>query len=286
MGEPVRRRGSQEQGFSLIEALVTLLITAVISLMMVVEFLDTGKRGYDHQLGSRVNEQTRTLLDYIAYDVRMLGAGLPLGQTGFDIGDATLGDAPLPVLLTSNATTLIMRANEKGVHSVLTSNFTPSAGSSTFNVFDASDLGIGDTVYISDMPTGGSSGLMGTVRSLSGNAVTLNLAMTYAAGASFKPGASVNRITTITYANTADGITRDGLGGLNLLQSNSSFTIEYLDAAGAALALPLTAAAVKDQLTSVRLNVTVTDEKVFSSGQPATATASQVISLRNLILMR
>jgi len=248
----------------------------------------TTRRAYDEAIIGRTNEQARLALDLIGYDLRMAGAGVPLGQGGFAPGGAGLGDAPMPILTSSTATNIVMRLNETGRVGVLTSQFTPSMTSLTFQVHSSADIAAGDMVYLSNATAGGTLGLKGTVQSVSGNSVTLETGYITSAGAVFDSGSVVHRVTQITYDSPAagTGITRDNVDSLITVVPNSTFSLTYYDAAGSAIPLPLTAAIIQNQLCSVQVSTSVVSTSKLRNGSNYTATAVDRIALRNLILSR
>ena len=267
---------------------VSLFIGSVVLLGAIKGFTTTSRLSFDQKMMERAQEQARILTDMIAFDLRMAGSGMPIGQTSFLPTDALLGDAPLPILTSATSTNLTYRLNENGQNATLTADWTPAAGSLTFSVNTAADLEAGDTIYVTNMPSGGTHGLKGVVASVTATTVTITSAYTASAGAVFKMGNLVERVTTVVLDSPADGsgITRNAELGAVKLAPNSSLTLSYLDAAGAALVLPLTAAVIQQNLTAIRVNVNVVSPKPLSSGQYYTASAQTTVALRNLIYNR
>lgn len=288
MARVTRARLSSERGESLMSFLVGTALVTVIFGAALNAFLDASHSSLDLRVKARAEEQAKTILDLMAYELRMLGSGMPLGQTGFAIGDAALGSAPLPVLLTSSSSRISFRLNETGAETVLVSDFTPGPSARTFSVASAADLDVGDTVYISDHTAGGTNGLSGVVEATSGATVTLANGFVSTSSAMFGAGSLVSRVTNVTFDSPADwsGVTRDPETGAVVLAPNSSFTVEYLDSSGAAIAIPLTSSSVADNLTSIRLTVSVRGDAELRSGGIYTATAVETIALRNLNMNR
>jgi type II secretory pathway pseudopilin PulG len=264
-------------------ALMSSLLAAAFS-----GFSDVSARTFDQEIKSRANQQARALIDLIAFDLRRLGQGMPLGQSGFAMGGAGLGDASLPVLLTSTTTQLSYRLNEKGFYTMLTANYTPSASALTFSVQSLSDIEPGDTIYISDVTQGGTSGLKGVVTSASGTSVTIGANYVASAGAVLKAGSLVERVSTVVLDSpgTSTGITRNAELGALVLAPNSSFTLAYYDSAGAAVSLPLTSSTVANNLSAIRVTVTVNGDKPLRAGGTYSASVTETISLRNLLYTR
>lgn len=280
-------RLSSEKGQSLVSLLVELVISVVVFGSIIGVFFNTSKKTMDHQLMSRAQEDATSLIDLMSFELRLIGSGMPLGQANFQIADATLGDAPLPILTSATANQLTVRYNENGSNTVTTGVFTPAAASLLFTVLSTSGFSVGDTIYLSNFPTNGTFGLKGTIQAKTANSLTINNNYVASAGASFPIGTLVSKVSTVIYNSTQTGITKSINGGTaTILAPKSSFSLQYLDKAGAALVLPLTDAAIKDNLTSLRLTVNVNGEKELSTGKIYTATVIQDITLRNLIISR
>lgn len=283
-----RGKHQSDTGSSLVELMVGMAMVASISASVIAGFISTSRASHDNRIISRVNEEARTTLDYLTYDLRMIGSGMPLGQSAFAIGGAGLGDAPLPILLDATGTHVRVRINEKGNDMVLSADFTPSAGNTTFSVLTVFDLEAGDTVYFSDHSIGGTGGLKGVVAAINGTNVTLGVGYTATPGLTFKSGTIVSRVTEVIYdsVGVATGIQRNAELGAVTLQPRSTFSLEYLDTAGAVVPLPLTDAAVATNLSRIRVTVTVQSDNQLSTGGTYTATATQTVALRNLLLGR
>ena len=265
---------------------VLMVLAAVLS-----SFLSTSRQARDNQIISRVNETARTLLDFIAFDVRMAGSGMPLGQSAFSLTDGSLGDTPLPILLTSDTENIQLRLNERGFDSVLSADYLPGPTNLTFSAFVTTDLENGDVIYLSDRPEGGNNGLQAVVTGLGSNSVTIRSDYATAPGSLFRAGSTLNRVSTVTYRSPSNwsGVTRqssdDGVGSV-VLNPNTRFTVSYQDASGSTLPLPLTAAVVADNLSSLLLTVRARADRPLTSGVIYEAAASAQVSIRNLILSR
>jgi hypothetical protein len=285
---PICLDTERQAGVTIIELLVTVLLMSIVMLGVVGTVTWTSRQSIDHEIIARVNEQARAILDYMAYDMRMLGSGMPLGQTGFPIGGTGLGDAPLPLLTTSDDDQIELRLNERGSDTVLTANYTPSAANLTLSVLSASDFEAGDMLYVSDHTQGGTSGMQGTVAQVGNDWITLENTYVATAGATFKSGSTVSRVSTITYESPADGsgVTRDTGEGPVALEPNSTFNLDYLDATGTEITPPLTAAAIAANLYTIRVTVSVQASQPLYDGTTYSTEAVQEIGLRNLILSR
>lgn len=282
------RRLAAQAGETMLSLLVSLALIGVIFAAALNSFLDASQSSMDLQIRARAEEQAKTILDLMAFDIRMTGAGMPLGQSGFAIGGSGLGAAPLPILLTSTATNIALRLNESGSNTILSANYTPSSSSLTFSVASASDFESGDTLYISNMTVGGAAGLQGTVTGTTGTTITINNAYVASASTTFSSGSTVDRVTNVTFDSPNDwrGITRNAELGAVRLAPNSTFSASYRDASGTAIALPLTNTTVSANLASIQLTVSVRGDKTLRDGTIYTATAQETIALRNLNMNR
>jgi prepilin-type N-terminal cleavage/methylation domain-containing protein len=277
-----------QAGFTLIELLVSLLLVAIVLVAASSSFFETTRRSLDDQTILRTQEAARTALDFMAYDLRMAGSGMPLGQASFTIADAALGDAPLAILTTAASDSIQVRINETGKTTVLMSDYTPSSTDLSFAVHDAGDLSVGDAIYISDMPRGGAEGFRGIIDAIMGDTITVDDAYVVSPGASFSAGALVARVTTVSYTSPVDGsgITRDPESGPQLIAPRSTFTLRYFDGTGTELAPPLAAATIADALASVLLTVTVNADRPSRDGSIYAATVEQRIAFRNMNMNR
>jgi len=283
------KRMSRERGSSLLEMLVGVTILSGLLAGVMSTFSLASKAAYDDQLYSRANEEARISLDTISYDIRMAGSGMPLGQSGFQPGGTGLGDAPLAILTTSNNQSISIRLNELGRDTVLQNSYSPSAANLTFSVLSTQDIYEGDTIYISDAVEGGSKGLRATVTAIAGNTLTIAPGYNVSSGSvSFAAGSTVNRVTTVTYSNAADGsgITRDNGVNVTPIVPASSVSFRYFDRAGVELAPPLTDASIRDVLTGVEVTVAVRSTSPLRNGTFYQTSAQQRVALRNLSFNR
>lgn len=277
-----------ERGATLVELLVSLAVVGVVFAAMSDSlFFRSGTLSDQAQI-SAAESTAQSLRDMLAFDLRMLGAGMPLTQSSFMNGGAATADARLPVLLDADNDRIEFRLNDSGLSSVLTSAYTPSASSLSFDLVSATGFRSGDTIYLSNMLGGGSSGLQAVVESVSGNRVRIRSGFRADTGATFGAGSSADRISRYRFVSPADwsGITRDTGNGAVLLAPNSAFTIEYLDSARASIPLPLSEAEVMSQLGYLRLTVFARPLRALKNHAPYQAEASQLVALRSLRLSR
>lgn len=275
-------------GFTLIELLVSLLMVAGLLTAAMSTFLNTMRESRDHEMISRTEELGRTMLDTIAYDLRMIGSGMPGAQDNFRVTDVTLGTSPYPIFVDSTATMVHFRLNEQGRSTMVDTDFTPGMMSTDIDVVDVEGFAIGDEVYLSNAVLDGDDGLHGEVTGIAGNTITVGGAFVASAGATFDAGSILQQVREVSYdaSDPVLGVMRDDGNGPMALAPNSSFTLEYLESDGSAIALPLDAAKISNQLSAIRLTVTVTSAASLANGAPYTATAEQVVSIRYLTLYR
>lgn len=275
-------------GTTLVELLAGLSLFAALSLAISSSFLTTLNRSSEQQRISEAESVARSLLDLLAYDLRMLGSGMPLGQDGFFITETDLGDANLPLLLNADTDYVSLRINEDGIQTALSADYTPGVASLSLTVDDPSDLSAGDMIYLSDMPVSGENGMMGTITGVAGNTITVQADYEATAAAVFKKGTAIHQVTTVVYSSPDDwsGITRNSGDGDVLLAPGSRFSLEYLDLAGATLALPLTRAVIQNSLSSIRITVSVLSDGSAIGDEGHLAEVSQTVVVRNLVLNR
>ncbi len=282
-----RRYGAQN-GETLLGLLAGLTLGTVVLTAAVSNFMQASRMAKDHETINQAQTQANTLVDLMAFELRMIGSGMPIAQGNFQITDATLGTAVLPILLTATATQIPFRLNETGDIAVLTANYTPAVGSLQFAVNSIINFAVGNTVYLSDMTSTGNDGMQGTIASIVGTNITVEAGYVANAGATFDSGNTVERVTLVTYNSPIDwsGVTRNDGSGAIVLAPNSTFTLAYRDSAGATIALPLTADSIQNTLASINVTVYVRGDKPLFDGGTYTAQASHTVALRNLNLIR
>lgn len=278
---------SAEQGFSIFELLVTMFISALLLGNITTTLISSTSQHHDQKVKALVNEQAQLLSDTLVYEIRMLGAGMPLGQEDFDILDVTLGDAPLPILTGSDNSYLQIRLDEIGTIATVVTDYTPAFTSVNISVDDVSGFNVGDTVYLSNLSVGQKSGLKSTITSISANTIRIDNAYSATPSAVFAIGSKLHKVSDVTYDNSPSGITRQiGTATAVVLLPRSSFAITYLDDTGATLTPPLTTTQIRNSLTRIRIVVSVDSELALKHGTTYTSTVSQDIFLRNLHLAR
>lgn len=278
---------ASQAGSTVFEFLTVVLLSSFVFSAAVKDFMGATRHGADNKMMLEAHQEAVNIADLMAFDLRMLGAGVPFYQGSFSMEDATVGASALPLLLSSDGSAISFRLNEKGTVAVLMAQFDPAAGL-TMSLDSTAGFETGDSIYLTNSTVARSDGLAGTVVSVSGNTITLNAGYTASAGAVFPAGSLAQPVTTVTYTSPADGsgITRQGKSAATLISPRSSFSLEYRDGSGAALSLPLSSAALADNLTSIRLSVSVNSARAMQNGSVYQAQASHTIALRNLILSR
>lgn len=279
---------ASQSGSILLDALMSLLLGAIVIGSAAASFSNTWARSTELRVKSQVHTEARILLDMLAFDLRMAGSGLPLGQTTFSTALSSRGEEELPIYSGATSSNVTVQLNELGTTAVLTSAFTPSANSRTMQTSTTAGFSVGDTVYVSDMPSRGTTALRGTIEAITTGSITIASSYTSSRSVSFPAGSTIEPVTRVTYANSSAGITRDSGAGAVLLAPHSSFSITYLDSSGTALATPLSSADINNVIRAVRLQVHLhtTSGTGTLSNQTFSATTSQTVALRNVNLNR
>jgi hypothetical protein len=239
---------------------------------------------------SEANNQAREVAHLLAADFRVIGSGIPLGSSGFDMLDANLGEAPLPILTDSTETKLRYRLNEYGRFTSLTASFNPDS-QSTISVFSSESFPPNSFVYISNMTSefSQSSSIGGARAKLSSISPTmLGLSEIVATqNIEFNPGSTVEPVSDITLnCGGEEGITRFNGESTVVLYPKSSCFLTYLDPFNNPLDPPLTIDTIRSQLTTISFTVSVPGRRPLRRGGTYTAEITQNIALRNLILAR
>lgn len=265
------RRKQGQRGTTLLELLVSLSITSVVLGAVVDSITRTSTQARDNEVMLHANEVARAILDTMVFDIRLVGAGMPMGQAAFPMESFTpvtppgvqwssttsstaqvrLGDAAWPIMPGSDATHIYLRLNERGVETVLANDYDPGSGSLTFTVLDVSDFTVNDIIYISDRRENGCAGLRGLITSINSASKQITISSTsgpnYPSGTIFGAGSSVNRVSTVSYVSTggAAGIQMaisDYDSTLRTLYPNSSFSLVYKNrTSGTAMTMPTAA---------------------------------------------
>ncbi len=276
-----------ESGHTLVEMLVAMLIAVVVAGLSMGLISFTSTINSDNELIVKTEEKARSVLDMIIFDLRMAGAGMPLGQSDFTTEDSTLGNAPLPFYSDSTASSLHFRRNETGYSAMLTALFNPE-DSLTVYLTSTADIVDGDTIYISDAIAGGHDGLRGTVNSVAADSITLDPDYVASADAQFPSGSELNRVVEITYSSPEDGsgVTRDNGTNNVIMATLTEMNVSYLDQNGVSLGATLSQSEIEDDLSKISVTVTARSTRPLSKGGIYMATASELVTLRNLVINR
>lgn len=286
-----RRESRYERGFTILELIVTMLLSSIIFGGMMLQYSEVVSHSRDHQIRIETLVETQAIVQALATEIRMIGNGVPFDQANFEIGESTLIDPSVTepiVFASSTAARIDFRLNESGEVMLLTSDFDPTTSLEVF-LTDVSMLAANDPIYISNGVVAGDDGFYGTIASVNTatNSVVINSGYVVSPGATFAMGSTLEEVPVVSYANESggSGITRDSGFGPVLMGRNSTLSLEYLDYLGNPVPLPLTAAAMVDSLRSIRISVTKTSDKLLSNGQEHSVTISQVVGIRNLNLL-
>lgn len=282
----INRALLRQRGFTLIELLVTLAIFGFVMATITSEFVIATRRSLDQRTISKAQEQARTLLDIIAYDIRMAGAGMPIGQTNFSF--TQVGKAALPLQASSDEDLIAVSFNQRGVSTATLKDFTPQLKSLSFVVADSNGFEVNDTICISDITAGDVDGLCATIAKIIGPEITIDSSYSAKAGITLEAGSEVHRITTVRYESLPKGagVSRSWDDQALLLTPDGEFTLTYLAANGSTLKLPLTEDRITNELAGILLNVSVKGERDLASGEAYIAQLQQRIALRNSLLNR
>lgn len=287
--EPMSQQATlkTEYGIALFELMVSLLITSVVLAGITMAYLSNVRAAHDHELKSRTLQRARLALGLIGKDLRSMGEGVPFHLDNFQIGTAGLSDAPLPLLLTSDADEVTLRKVQGEKLSELTAVYTPSVVDLTFSVLNTDDFSVDDMVYLSNEPIGGNQGLQGIVTAKSSGTLTIDSSYISSAGAVFPIGSSVHKVIEVKYSsNIIGGIRRQAEGATVTVLETGTFVLDYQDSSGSSLSTPLTDADVRDQLAKVNIQLSVDSEFELKSGGSYNMTFEKDVSLRNLTLSR
>lgn len=272
-----------ERGESLLGTLVALTLASIALTASTSFFIASAKHSTDIRASTQAQVRASTLLDLMTSELRMLGSGMPLSQSSFSPTDATLGDAPLPVLLSATATEITFRFNPFGRSTMLTTDFNP-ASHTTATVESTTGFSVGDTVYLSSYSAGGTHGLRGVITALTPTTIGLGSVVT-ASGATFPASSLVHPVVEVTYTSNDSGVTRTTSEGSTVTLPQAQFTLTYLDQSQQAITLPLTTSALDTRLSAVRVTIHSTHSSRFDTATDTTL-AQQTVALRNIILNR
>ncbi len=277
-----------ERGVTLLEMLFAIALSSLVLGGLIHQYSSSVSLSYDQNIRIAANLEVQAILQTIGSELRMLGNGVPFDQANFQIGEDTLSDPSVtePIqVATATANHISFRLNETGDVYLLTQNFVPS--SRTIYLTSVAGLAVNDPIYITNSVISGDDGLYGVIESVDTGSSSITIAAGYQVSpetTSFGVASVLEEVPLVTFDSPADGsgITRDSGFGPVLMGANSTMTLEYLDHNGDTVALPLTNLSVMGALRAIRVTVTMPSSKRLSSGEPYTATATQVFGIRNL----
>ncbi len=287
------RNGNSVRGATLLELLVAIFISSVTLSSMMLTITQLARYASDQKIRLLTQLQAQSIIDMMTPELRMIGNGVPFHQANFLIGAENLSDPTVTepiVVASSTATQIRFRINETGDTYILSSAFNPSMGTS-IQLVTAAGIKANDRIYITNSVVDLDDGLAGVVSSVAGNTVTIAGGAIYPDAANFPMGSILEIVPNVTYNSPTDwsGITRDAGDGEVLLAPNSTMSITYLNQAGTAITLPLTATPTDpypandiQNVRSLRITVQVRSTKtLLSTGALYTATATQSVAVRN-----
>ncbi|NMC64510.1 MAG: type II secretion system protein [SAR324 cluster bacterium] len=279
-----------EAGETLVSLLVSISLISIVFAATLSSFMQATRHGFEHQIRIQAIEEANAILDLMAFDLRMLGSGMPLGQGGFAICDLALGDVTLPVLTDATSKNISFRLNERGGTTVVTSDFDP-ASQTNVSVSSAEGFKVGDNLYLNNVSTGSIGGLSGIIAAIAGNVLSLSGGAVYTTGTTFRAGSLGAGVTLLTYDSPITrsiytGITRDHGNGPIMLAPNSSVNLTFIDTDGMDMVLPLTSASIATNLAGVRIDVIVDGAHTLRDGSIFTARATHQVAFRNLNISR
>ena len=277
------------QGETLVQLIVSMGIFFTIMGAATSQFFDASRLSHDHIVMTKAQEELRTVLDIMSFDVRQTGNAGVLGDyhSFSAVGTATpFLNASLD--FTSDADTYKTLVNETGEFTVTTNYFLGTQIGSGIDLLSVDGLAVGDFIILSNITSSGGAHARGTISSIVGNTIFFAAGYYATSGARFFEASTIEKVSTVTYESPSDwsGITRNNGSGAVLLSPNSTFSIRYLDESGNAIALPLTEAKYEDELASIEITVQVRGRQALKDGSTYTAEAMQAITLRNLLADR
>jgi len=277
--------GLRQCGFTLVELLVTLGISSTL-MVAVMSYLSNGaSMARDNNIRLETLIEAQAIVQTLTTEIRMAGNGVPFDQNNFQIGESTLSDPTVtePILIAgATATSITFRINETGEVFLLLANFDPTASLTAF-LTEVTQLGVGDSIYMSNSVVSGDEGLYGVIGAVDtvNKTITLNAGYVTTPGATFAAGSVLEEVPQVTYTSAGGGITRNsGLGAVQI-GKNSTMTLQYLDYNGNALALPLVLANLIGQLRTLQITVVKTSGRQLSTSQPFSVTVTQKVGIRN-----
>lgn len=277
-----------QKGFTLVELMVTLLMTSVILLGVLGAYSHTVAIAYDQKVKLIAKLQADAVLQTIGPELKALGNGVPFDQSNFQIGEDTITDATktYPILIGDCTSSLIkFRLNESGRTYILTSNFTPTS-TSVIPLTSVDGLAVGNSIYITNGVMDGDDGFYGTIDAINTGALTITVNASYESSpaATFNSGSLLEAVNVITYNSPgySSGILRSNGGASIVMALNATMSFKYLTETGTELTPPLTESVLINQLRAIEVTVNVRSSSNLKDGSVYTSTVKQIFGLRNL----
>ena len=283
-------------GISLVEVLITTLISSVVILAGTSSFV-LGTRNYHNiRIKTEVDESANMILNFMANDIKLAGNGLP-NNSGWN-GPSTTHAVPL-VAGQATSTQIVIRTSKGSKYTVLRSSLTPANNGFTMDVLDAI-FAAGDRIYINGAPVGKNFGLTGYIQSVSGNTLTITgnaqaaTAPAFTASAVFPPGSTVQKIPFVGYRSTdyTAGIDygESNISAANIswqvMAPNTRFTLEYFNQAMTSQVAVATDANIMSGLAAVRITVYARGAKLLSNGSTYEAWAQKTVGVKFMTVNR
>ena len=277
---------SSGHGFTLIELLASLALSGILFASAFGFFADVSWRARDTGIHLSTWKEATHVTTLIASEIRLAGAGVPISQTDFTPGTAGLGDKPLGILTTSTASRLTFRTARGGILRTVMSDYAPTTTNLVVTLNSTIGISAGDEIYLSNLSRGGSGALWGTITAVTSTQVTIRNDFIRSSSATFAAGSSLQVVDTLTYENQnrLSGITRTDNATSLVIASNADLRFEYLDRNLTPLPLPLTDSAVQNQLTAIRLTLSLGARQKMKLKQSYSTSITHLVALRNLLI--
>jgi len=283
-----------EYGFSIIESLFVMMISALILGASLSGYLALSSLAHDNEIRVITQLKAQTILELITPEIRMLGNGVPFHQANFLIDQATLSDNSVtqPIIVSdTNDRSISFRLNETGETYILTADLNPDT-QNTIHLTSTNKISQGDPVYVTNSTVGLDDGLYGVVASLNNSSVTLASQRQFHPGSIFPAGSLLEVVPVVTYTSGDEigPVLRKRQSTSEELVPKGRLSFTYINSSGSTISLPLLAtsadpfpASAIQNVQSVKVVVEVLSDNLLSAtSEPYLASVSQVVGVRNL----
>jgi prepilin-type N-terminal cleavage/methylation domain-containing protein len=162
LGRDVSAAGAREQGFTLIEILVTLVVMGLITQGLVSFFMTSSRLRAVADIRLETHQAVVATMDNLARDVRLAGSCFPSNGEFVSLAGVDNGTQDTITIRLGNT------SNQSCVQSALSAD--AAAGGSTLSLTSAQGFAVDSVGYV----TNGSAGDFFTVTGVAGNALTTN----------------------------------------------------------------------------------------------------------------